>query len=51
VTDLVVLSPRLPYRTRARLQAAGRIDRIAAGLVEHGHMRAAEWMWRACRMW
>jgi hypothetical protein len=50
VNDLVVLSPRIPYRTHARLRLAGRIDRLAAGLVERGHVRTAEWMWRACRM-
>ncbi|NUO43675.1 MAG: hypothetical protein HOV82_16755 [Streptomyces sp.] len=45
-----VLSPRLPLTTRARLYAERRVDGMAAQLVEHGHIRAAEWLWRACRM-
>jgi len=51
VTGMRILSPRLPYRTRARLRAVGWIDRIGCMLVEHGHLRAAEWWWRACRLW
>lgn len=44
------LAPRLPLRTRLRLRTVGRIDRLGAGLIKHGHTRVAEWIWRACRM-
>lgn len=50
MTGMRILSPRLPLRTRAHLRVVVRIDRIGYTLVEHGHMRAAEWMWRACRL-
>lgn len=40
----------LPARTRARLAVQRRIDRTAAWLVDRGHYRAAERLWRACRM-
>lgn len=46
-----VLSPRLPLSTRARLRAEHRIDEAAGWLVEHGHCRAAELLWRVCHMW
>ena len=47
------LSPRLPLHTLARLYTVGRIDRAGAWLCGHGPRgaRAAEWMWRACRLW
>jgi hypothetical protein len=41
----------LSLRTRVRLGLECHIDRLGAWLVEHGHFRAAEWLWRACRMW
>lgn len=49
--DLHVLAPRLSVTTRGRLYAQSRVDGIAAQLVEHGRFRAAEWLWRTCRMW
>lgn len=42
--------PPLPYRTRIRLAAARRIDRLGAWLCDHGHASTAERIWRACRM-
>lgn len=47
---VVPLMP-LPARVRLRLAAHRRIDRAAIRLVDHGHYRAAGWLWRACRMW
>lgn len=44
-----LLTP-LPARVRLRLHAAQCIDRVGAWLCGHGHTRAAERMWRACRM-
>ncbi|MEU8968113.1 hypothetical protein AB0D11_02360 [Streptomyces monashensis] len=49
--DPRVLSPPLPLATRVRLRAEHHIDGIGGWLVEHGHYRAAIWLWRACRMW
>lgn len=46
-----VLSPRLPLTTRAQLSIERRIDSIGGWLTGHGHCRAAELLWRACRMW
>lgn len=40
----------LPLTVRIRLTIARRIDTIGARLVEHGHIRAAERLWRTCRM-
>lgn len=40
----------LPYDTRLRLAAARRIDLAGAWLCDHGHRRAAAWMWRTLRM-
>jgi hypothetical protein len=51
VRDLRILSPRLPYRTRARLRVQERIDGVGGWLAGHGYPGAAEWLWRACRMW
>jgi hypothetical protein len=48
--DLRVLSPRLPYRTRARLRAEHHLTAVGAWLIDHGHTGAAERLWRACRM-
>jgi hypothetical protein len=47
--DLIVL-PRLPYRTRARLRFTRWIDLAAARLIDHGHHQAAMRLWRACRL-
>lgn len=41
----------LPARVRLRLAIHRRINRLGIHLVDHGHMRAAEWWWRACRRW
>ena len=43
--------PRLPLHTRLRLRAVYRIDQLASRLAETGHFRAAEWLWRVCRLW
>lgn len=40
----------LPARTRLRLAAHRRVDRVGAWLCGHGCPRAALWLWRACRM-
>lgn len=40
-----VLTP-LPLRVRARLVAAGAVDRTAAWLVRRVHWRAGEFLWR-----
>ena len=42
--------PPLPYRTRLQLAAHRRIDRAGAWLCGHHCARAAELMWRLCRM-
>jgi hypothetical protein len=47
---VVPLAP-LPARIRLRLMGHRRIDRIGCHLVNRDHPRAAEWLWRACRMW
>ncbi|MBX9392246.1 hypothetical protein K4749_01195 [Streptomyces sp. TRM72054] len=47
----VVLLTPLPLRTRIRAAARRRIDHTGAWLAGHGHFRAAELLWRACRMW
>ncbi|MEV7389599.1 hypothetical protein [Streptomyces sp. NPDC091215] len=47
----VVLLTPLPYRTRLRLAAELRIDRLGAWLCGHRCAPAAVWLWRACRMW
>ena len=49
--DLQILSPRLPLSTRVRLRAEHCIDRVGGWLAGHGWPGAAEWLWRACRMW
>lgn len=46
----VRLVTQLPLRTRARLRTEHHIDGLGAWLAGHGHSRAAEWLWRACRM-
>lgn len=46
-----ILSPRLPYTTRARHRAQRCIDAAAYWLIQRGRNRAAMWLWRACRMW
>ena len=51
MSDVRVLSLRLPIATRARRRFEHHITGIGAWLVDHGHCRAAEWLWRACRMW
>ncbi|MER5750655.1 hypothetical protein [Streptomyces sp. NPDC002088] len=48
--ELRVLAPRLSLATRARLRAHHHIDGTAGWLVEHRCLRAAEWLWRVCRM-
>jgi hypothetical protein len=49
--DLRILSPRLPYRTRARLAFERRIDQAGAWLCGHHGVWAAGILWRVCRMW
>jgi hypothetical protein len=46
-----ILAPRLPAPARALLRAERCVDRAAVWLVERRCFRAAEWLWRACRMW
>lgn len=48
--DVRIISPRLPATTRFRLAVEQRIDGAGGWLVERGHSRAAELLWRACRM-
>lgn len=48
--DLRVLSPRLPFRIRARLRAERHVDAACSWLAFHGHEQAAIRIWRACRM-
>ena len=45
-----VLSPRLRYRTRARLYVVERIDSTACRLIEHGHLTAADRLWQIFRL-
>ncbi|MFJ8538140.1 hypothetical protein [Streptomyces sp. NPDC093591] len=47
----VILSPRLPLATRARLRAERRVDGAAYWLIVHGFNRAAVRLWKACGMW
>jgi hypothetical protein len=49
--DLRVLSPRLPLRTRTRLQAERHVDGLCGWLAGHGYCWAAECVWRLCGMW
>lgn len=46
-----ILSPRLPFTTRARLYAQHCIDGAAYWLIQRGRNRAAVWLWRPWRMW
>jgi hypothetical protein len=48
--QVVLLTP-LPARVRMRLAVHRRINRVGFWLVERQHFRAAELLWRACRMW
>ncbi len=43
--------PPLPRRVRLRLWLEHQINGAGIWLVEHGHLTAAETLWRACRMW
>lgn len=43
------MNRQLPLTARIRLAIARRIDTVGARLVEHGHIRGAERLWRACR--
>ncbi|MEV7034578.1 hypothetical protein AB0N99_30655 [Streptomyces sp. NPDC093272] len=49
--DVRVLSPRLPFRTRAQLAIERQIDGVCGWLADHRCTRVAEWMWRLCGMW
>jgi hypothetical protein len=40
-----------PLPTRIRLAIHHQVDRAGYWLAGRGHGRAAEWLWRACRMW
>lgn len=51
MTDPRVLSLRLPAATRLRLGIEQRITGLGGWLAGHGQPRAAELLWRACRMW
>lgn len=45
-----ILTP-LPRRVRVRLWFTHRIDGAGIWLVDHGHMDAAERLWRVCGLW
>jgi hypothetical protein len=47
----VVLLPPLPARIRLRLAVHHQVDRAGCWLAGRGNCRAAELLWRACRMW
>lgn len=47
----VEIHPLLPARTRILIATQLRIDHVCARLVDHGHYRAATWLWRTCRLW
>jgi hypothetical protein len=48
--QVVLLTP-LPARVRMRLAVHHRINWVGFWLVERRRFRAAELLWRACRMW
>ncbi|MDQ0758741.1 hypothetical protein [Streptomyces canus] len=41
----------LPLRVRARLRITRAVDQAAIRLIDHGHHRAAERLWRSCGLW
>ncbi len=41
----------LPRRVRLRLWLTRQVNGAGIWLVEHGHLTAAERLWRICRMW
>ena len=48
---MVVLFPRLPLTTRARLRAGWHVDRTGAWLCGHRCTWLARWLWKVCGMW
>jgi hypothetical protein len=52
MSDLRVLSPRLPLTVRARLRAERSVDGVCGWLCRYRRgTYVAEFLWRACRMW
>ncbi|MFJ9101341.1 hypothetical protein ACIRJM_23070 [Streptomyces sp. NPDC102405] len=43
--------PPLPLPARIRLRFTGAVDQAAIRLIDHGHVDAAERLWRACGLW
>lgn len=50
-TGHVKLLTPLPRKVRLRLWCTSLINKAGYWLVCHDHIRAAERLWRACRMW